>query len=141
MYNFDGLWYQLKYAPTTLFFIPFLIWFIISIKKKNRKNFYISFFALIYFIVSIFINLNSILNPNIKVYEGVFVEDYSRGAGYHAPFTWEYYFKGDGDAEYLYYPARRLLPFEFEKGNRYRVFYEDANDIIVNIELIEDKTE
>ena len=30
---------------------------------------------------------------------------------------------------------------EFEKGNRYRVFYEDANDIIVNIELIEDKTE
>ena len=140
MYNFDGLWYQLKYAPPTLLFIPFLVWFIISIKKKNRKNFYISFFALIYFIVLTFINLNSIICPDIKVYEGVFVADYSRGAGYHAPFTWEYYFKGDGNAEFLYFPAK-LLPFEFEEGKKYRVFYEDANDIIVKIETIDYQSE
>lgn len=141
MYNFDGLWYQLKYAPPVLFFIPFLVWLFISIKKKNKKNFYISFLALIFFMVLIFINLNSILNPNIKVYEGVFVEDYSRGTARHAPFTWEYYFKGDGGAEFLYLPSGSILSFELEKGNKYRVFYEDANDIIVKIELIEDEAE
>lgn len=137
MYNFDGLWYQLKYAPTTLFLIPFLVLFIISIIKKNKKNFYFYLASLILFSALTFKNVNSIINPDIKVYEGVFVEDYSWRTSYHAPFIWEFCFEGSGKIKGLYLPARQL-PFELEKGKEYKVFYEDANDIIVKIEPIGD---
>lgn len=140
MYNFDGLWYQLKYAPTTLFFIPFLVLFIIAIVKKNKKDFYIFLAALILFSFLSFKNVNSIINPDIKVYEGVYVEEYSDNPSYLANFNWMYCFKGSEKTKGLFFPAK-LLSWELEKGNKYRVYYEDANDIIVNIELIEDKTE
>lgn len=137
MYNFDGLWYQLKYAPTTLFFIPFLILFIISI-RKNKKDFYFYLASLILFSFLSFKNINSVINPDIKMYEGVFVEEYSWHPSYYAPFIWQFSFEVEGDdkVKCLYFPAK-ILPVELEKGKEYRVFYEDANDIIVKIEPIE----
>ena len=135
MYNFDGLWYQLKFSPAMLFFLPGLILFIRCIIIKDKKNIVLVGLGLILLTYVNFTNINSIANPDIKVYEGVFVEDYSRQRPVHAFSTWRYLFDNKS-----FYANPKYLPVEPEKGVKYRVSYETGNDIIVNIEPVERKT-
>ena len=132
MYNFESLWYQFKFSPALLFFLPGLLIFIRCIIVKDKKNIVLVGLSLILLTYVNFININSIVNPDIKVYEGVFVDDYSRQRPVHAFYTWRYLFDNKS-----FYANPKLLPFEPEKGKEYRVFYEDANDIIVKIEPID----
>lgn len=133
MYNFEGLWYQFKFSPALLFFLPGLLIFIRCITVKDKKNIVLVGLSLILLTYLNFTNINSIVNPDVKVYEGVFVDDYSRQRPVHAFNTWRYIFDNKS-----FYSNPKYLPFEPEKGVRYRVSYEAGNDIIVKIESIGD---
>lgn len=138
MYNLSGLYYVMK-SNGVIFGLVGIIFFICSHfwdpKKKNMKDLKIGIIVVICFTGYY---AYAIADLKISMHEGVFIEERREN-----PFLFrkEYCFSNEDGLKPVfcldYFSKKEVYPEEFEKGIRYRIYYEKRTNIIVRVDKVE----
>lgn len=138
MYNLSGLYYVMK-SNGVIFGLVGIIFFICSHfwdpKKKNMKDLKIGIIVVLCFTGYY---AYAIADLKISMHEGVFIEERREN-----PFLFrkEYCFSNEDGLKPVfcldYFSKKEVYPEEFEKGIRYRIYYEKRTNIIVRVDKVE----
>lgn len=151
MYMLDGLEYRLKLYG--IFFLTAGLLCVIISKfwrfNKNDKSKYqkkgsFDKKTLILGIVCFIISISSsgyyfykIQNPEISVYEGVFIEEHRKGRNinlFNIKFTFDGGENPNPSFELDAFSKKKIYNEDFEKTSKHKIFYEDDTNIIVKVE-------
>lgn len=118
-----------------IFFICSHFW---DPKKKNMKDLKIGIIVVLCFICFTGYYAYAIADLKISMHEGVFIEERREN-----PFLFrkEYCFSNENGLKPVfcldYFSKKEVYPEEFEKGIRYRIYYEKRTNIIVRVDKVE----
>lgn len=143
MYNFSGVLYRIWGVCGIILLLGVVS---ILFEKPWAKNFKIQDCKLGLIMITFAICLglvyaSRILFPEVSSYTGEFIETHrnSRVAP-PLPVTYEYVFwDGNGKRPKFYldtFSKNEIYPFEFEKGQKYIVYFDEFTKVIVRIEVI-----
>ena len=140
MYNFSGILFRIwANCGWLLFFGVILLLF----KKPWKKTFRIKkckfeLFAIAFAICLGLFYVSRIAFPDVSSYTGEFIDSGHRNG---SPSTKEYVFwNGEGKRQVFYLDRRskkEIFPYEFVSNQKYKIYFDELTDIIVNVEVIE----
>lgn len=141
MYNLSGLYYVMK-SNGVIFGLVGIVFFICSHfwnpQKKNMKDLKIGIIVVLCFLCFTGYYAYAIADLKISMHEGVFIEERREN-----PFLFrkEYCFSNEDGLKPVfcldYFSKKEVYPEEFEKGIRYRIYYEKRTNIIVRVDKVE----
>ena len=144
MYNYSGIFYRIWGVCGIIFLVGVMCillerpWKIGFTLKKCKLGIGIVVFAVCLGLVY----GSRILFPNISSYTGEFIETH-RNSRVAPPFpvTNEYTFWNSEEKKQVFYldvfSKNKIYPFEFVKGQRYMVYYDEFTNVIVRVDVIE----
>ena len=118
-----------------VFFICSHFW---NSQKKNMKDLKIGIIVVFCFLCFTGYYAYAIADLKISMHEGVFIEERREN-----PFLFrkEYCFSNEDGLKPVfcldYFSKKEVYPEEFEKGIRYRIYYEKRTNIIVQVDKVE----
>lgn len=141
MYNFRGIYYQMK-SSVMLFIVLGVVFLILSkcwnADKRSIKEMIIGVVCIVLAIVSVIYYSFIINNPKISVHEGYYVSE--NRANTHI-LKMEYCFSNGEDIKPIFYldvlTKKKIYPQTFDVNQKYRIYYEEESFVIVKVEEIQ----
>ena len=141
MYNFGGIYYEFE-RTVSIFAIGGVVILLYSkfwnVHKRNMKN---MIFGLVCIILAIyeFVDYSNILaHPKILIHEGYYD---SENRSSRRLCRMDYCFSNEKGLKPVFnldiWTKKEIYPKDFNKKQKYRIFYEEETDTIVKIEEIE----
>lgn len=143
MYNFSGVMYRIWGVCGVILMLGFVcLLFERPWKKSFRiRNCKLGLIMLAFSVCLGLIYVSRIVFPDVSSYTGEFVESHrnSRVAP-PLPVTYEYVFwNGEGKRQVLYldiFSKKEIFPSEFERGQKYVVYFDDFTNVITKVEPV-----
>lgn len=141
MYNFDGIYFQMK-SSAILFLVLGIVSLLLSrcwnMDKRDTKEMIIGLVCVMLAIGSVIYHSNIISNPKVLTHEGYYV---SENRSYKHLLKMEYCFSNGDNLKPIFYldvlTRKEIYPDDFSTEQKYRIFYEEESDIIVKVEEIQ----
>lgn len=141
MYNFGGIYYQMK-SNAALFIVCGIVFLLLSRcwnqEKRNMKEIALGIICVLLAIISVAYYSYIIKNPKISIHEGYFFSEHRVNT--HI-LKMEYSFTNEAGLKPVFYldvlSKKEIYPDEFDSKQKYRIFYEEETDMIVKVETID----
>lgn len=141
MYNYSGVLYRIWGVSGIILLLGLVL---IIFEKPWAKNFKIQKCKLGLIVIAFavclgLVYLSRIVFPDVSSYTGEFIETHrnSRVAP-PLPVTYEYVFwNGEGKKQVYYldiFSKKKIIPYEFETGQQYTIWFDDFTNVIVRVE-------
>lgn len=152
MYDLSGLQHMVCFNDLLLLLLGVVVFALNLEKIKNNSNkkqcekkvktyFFVSAIAIIWAIVSGGTIIYHIYNPEIHCYEGVYLRESPANEARMSFFSWRYVFDDGTEPNEDFYldsfSKKKIFAKDFEEGKKYRIYYEEKDDIIVKVEEID----
>lgn len=152
MYDLSGLKHLILFSDLPMLIVALLLlileWKKIfnSIKKKRwekgvKKTMFLIAFCTLWFIISGGTNAYHLYYPNISFYEGEYIREYRANESRLSFFSWRYVFDDGVEPRESFYldsfSKKEIFNNDFEEGKKYRIYYEEKDNIIVRVEELE----
>lgn len=146
MYNFSGIIYRIWAVCGILFALGIVCLLFERPWKKGFKirNIRYSIVAISVAVCLGLIYLSRVISPGVSSYTGEFV--ISRRNSSEAPplpFTNEFVFwNGEGKKQKFYldtFSKKEIITNEFQKGQQYTIYYDKFTQVIVKVEIVEER--
>lgn len=143
MYNFSGLIFRI-WGVAGIIFVIGIICMLIGKPWENGLHEYSAKFGVIALAFAVCLAgfyVSRVVSADVSSHTGEFVETQrnSRSAP-PLPVTYEYVFSGDDKNKVFYldtFSKKEVIPYEFEIGQKYTVYYDNITNIIVKVEPAE----
>ena len=152
MYDLSGLKHLIYYSDLPLFFLALLLLVLYrkailnSFKKKCWEKgvktvLLLVTVGILWSVLSSGIIAWHIYKPDISCYEGKYLKEYPANEARLSFFSWRYVFDNGAKPHEAFYldsfSKKNIYNKDFEKGKRYRIYYEEKDNIIVKVEELD----
>ena len=142
MYNLNGIAYRILISDGSIFVLALIVLILSrfwNVKKRDKKGIRIAVATFVLSLGLMAFHGYKLFCPQIAVHEGFFDKQQRES---HISFTTtSYTFTNNGNPKPKFYmdtfSKREIFNEDFQKGSRYRIYYEESMDIIVKVEKLD----
>ncbi len=151
MYDLSGLKHLIYFSELPLFLLCLFVligsWkkMLKSLKNKHwekgiKTYLVVAVIGILWSVISGGTIIYHIYNPDISCYEGTYLEGSPANEPRLSFFSWNYVFDDGIELKEDFYldsfSKKKIYNKDFEEGKKYRIYYEEKDDIIVRVEEI-----